>query len=136
MIIGLYHERNHRGGRGMMGVPMEAKDVQKKHLEQCFPTEDVLLKWSRGEEAEWPPLDDDELYGAPDLRFDVGQAVECRIGPDPVTGWAKGEIIQLWYREPGWPPNSWAPYKIRLSDGKNIFAPADLDHVIRAAPQT
>lgn len=127
-----------RGGRGMVGLPMMAKDVRKSHLQESFPTPNVLLKWSRGEEAEWPPFEDDEEdeFETPPLRFGVGQAVECRIGPDPVTGWAQGEVTQLWYREPGWPPNSWAPYKIKLSDGKSIFAPADLEHVIRAAAQS
>ena len=122
------------GGRGMTGLPMTAKEVTKEHIETSLPPKDVLMKWSRGEEAEWPPIDDDEDLAnfAPDLRFVQGQAVECRIGPDPVTGWAKGEVIQLWYREPGWPEGSFAPYKIKLEDGKNIFAPADLDHVIRA----
>ena len=117
-----------------MGLPMTAKEVKKTHLIDSFPTQNVLLKWSKGEEADWPPLDDgmDELQ-APDLRFSLGQAVECRVGPDPVTGWAKGVVLQLWYREAGWPPNSWAPYKIKLDNGKSIFAPADLDHVIRAA---
>lgn len=118
------------GGRGMMGLPLEAKDVTKEDLEAEFPTHDVLEKWSRGEEADWPPVDDN--YDLPDLRFDVGQKVECRIGPDPVTGWAKGTIIQLWYRERNWQPGSYAPYKIRLDDGKYIFAPGDMDQVIRA----
>ena len=123
-----------------MGLHKEATDVTKEDLTDSFPTEDVLIKWSRGEEADWPPLDDeyyeeeeeDEQSEVPHLRFEVGQAVECRVGPDPVTGWAKGEITQLWYREPGWPPNSWAPYKVTLSNGKKIFAPADLEHVVRA----
>lgn len=126
------------GGRGMTGLPMEAKDVTKKDLIESFPTAEVLMKWHNGEEAIWPPLDDDEdepdeADGVPKLRFGIGQAVECRIGPDPETGWARGEIIQLWYRESGWPPNSWAPYKVQLDSGKKLFAPADLDHVIRIA---
>ena len=124
----------------MTGLPMLAKEVDFETLKQSFPTPNVLMKWSRGEEAEWPIFEDEEeeeeeeeeINDIPQLRFDVGTKVECRIGPDPVTGWAKGEIIQLWYREPAWPPNSFAPYKVKLDDGKNIFAPADLEHVIRA----
>lgn len=119
-----------------MGLPMEAKDVKPDDLKGSFPTEDVLMKWSRGEEADWPPDDDlvdEQQFQAPQLRFEIGQRVECRIGPEEETGWAKGIISQLWYREPSWPPNSWAPYKIKLENGKDIFAPADLDHVIRAA---
>mmetsp|Transcript_51065 Transcript_51065/g.76521 ORF Transcript_51065/g.76521 Transcript_51065/m.76521 type:complete len:124 (+) Transcript_51065:486-857(+) len=118
----------------MMGLPMEAREVTKELLLDSFPTEEVLTKWSRGEDAEWPPYEEDDLFndaGLPQLRFDVGQKVECRIGPDPVTGWAPGTISQLWYREPNWPPNSVAPYKVQLDDGRNIFAPGDVDQVIR-----
>ncbi len=120
----------------MVGIPMEAADVKIEHLKACFPPEDILIKWSRGEDAEWPPLDyddDDVDVEFPELRFEVDQIVECRVGPDPVTGWGKGKIIQLWYREPGWPPNSYAPYKVKLDNGTDIFAPADQDRVIRAA---
>ena len=125
----------------MMGLPMEAKDVQQNDLKESFPTQEVLMKWSRGEEADWPPDEDFEedneqdvngQQRMPQLRFQIGQSVECRVGPDPVTGWARGVIDMLWYREPGWPANSWAPYKITLENGKSIFAPADLEHVIRA----
>jgi hypothetical protein len=119
------------GGRGMMGLPLEAHEVTKELLEENFPYQEVLEKWSRGEDADWPPLEAmmDQL---PSLRFDVGQRVECRIGPDEVTGWAKGTITQLWYREQGWAEGSFAPYKIRLDDGRDIFAPGDVDMVIRA----
>lgn len=123
----------------MVGIPLEAKNVTKNDLESTFPTQDVLQKWSRGIDADWPPLDDDSMEEEeeedsmmPSLRFQVGQRVECRTGPDPVHGWIKGEIVQLWYREAGWPPNSWAPYKIQLDNGKKLFAPADQDHIIRA----
>jgi hypothetical protein len=47
------------GGRGMMGIPEEAKDVSRETLLKFFPTEDVLT-WSRGEDAKWPPMDDDD----------------------------------------------------------------------------
>mmetsp|Transcript_8884 Transcript_8884/g.13078 ORF Transcript_8884/g.13078 Transcript_8884/m.13078 type:complete len:194 (-) Transcript_8884:168-749(-) len=123
------------GGRGMTGIPAEAQDVREEDVKHAMPTEEVLQAWSEGKEAEWPPdvddVADDMEDERPQLRFEVGQKVECRIGNDPVTGWAGGEIIQLWYREQGWPPNAWAPYKILLDDGRNIFAPADIDQVIR-----
>ena len=115
----------------MMGLPMEAHEVTEEELKHIFPPPEVLRKWHRGEEAEWPPIDDE---GMPQLRFEVGQRVLCRIGPDPVTGWAAGTIIQLWYREPNWPGGSWAPYKIKLDDNRHIFAPGDLDQVIRKHP--
>mmetsp|Transcript_8263 Transcript_8263/g.11373 ORF Transcript_8263/g.11373 Transcript_8263/m.11373 type:complete len:199 (-) Transcript_8263:883-1479(-) len=124
------------GGRGMLGLPMEAKDVTKELLLDSYPTEEVLRAWSRGEDAEWPPFEDEEYdddeFKLPVLRFQIGQRVECRVGPDPVTGWTTGEIIQLWYREPNWPEDSWAPYKVQLDDGRKIFAPGDVDQVIRA----
>ena len=119
----------------MMGLPLEAKDVSKEALLECFPPEEFLAAWARGEDAEWPPMDDDEEFDPserPQLRFSVGQRVSCRIGPDPVTGWAKGKVVQLWYREPSWPPNSLAPYKVELDDGRDIFAPGDVDQIIRA----
>jgi len=114
-----------------MGLPMEAREVTEEILKEDFPYTDVLEKWSRGEEADWPPMEamTDQL---PDLRFEVGQKVECRIGPDEVTGWAKGKVMQLWYREDGWADGSFAPYKIMLDDGRDIFAPGDVDMVIRA----
>ena len=115
----------------MMGLPMEAKEVTKEIMMEGFPTSEVLSKWSRGEEADWPPFDEEEI---PPLRFQVGQRVQCRVGPDPVTGWAAGKIIQLWYRESNWPEETWAPYKIQLDDGRNIFAPGDMDQVVRAEP--
>mmetsp|Transcript_10051 Transcript_10051/g.11531 ORF Transcript_10051/g.11531 Transcript_10051/m.11531 type:complete len:202 (+) Transcript_10051:28-633(+) len=128
------------GGRGMMGLPMEAREVKKDDIVHSFPTMDVLKAWHSGEEAEWPPPDaddaiDDETpaedFKLPDLRFEINQKVQCRIGPDPVTGWASGIVIQLWYKESTWPPNSWAPYKILLDDGRSIFAPGDVDQIIR-----
>ena len=111
---------------------MEAKEVTKEDLEETFPTKDVLEKWQRGEEAEWPPVDDPGEM--PALRFDVGTKVFCRIGPNAETDWAPGTIIQLWYREGNWPPGSFAPYKIKLDDGRDIYAPGDMDQVIRKQP--
>jgi hypothetical protein len=75
--------------------------------------------------------DEDEKMMRPRMRFKVGDRVLCRVDPDPVTGWAPGKVVKLWYREPLWPPNSWAPYKIELDDNSNIFAPRDNDEIIR-----
>ena len=123
----------------MLGLPMQAKDVKKPILIESFPTPEVLTKWSNGEEAEWPPFDDEmedddmlDDFDLPPLRFAVGTRVECRIGPDPVTGWAKGEIIKHWYREEGWPEDSYAPYRVQLDNGQGMFAPGDVDQIIRA----
>eukprot|EP00934_Nitzschia_sp_Nitz4_P007080 Nitzschia sp. Nitz4//scaffold1_size375055//176227//176860//NITZ4_000270-RA/size375055-augustus-gene-0.674-mRNA-1//1//CDS//3329541027//7070//frame0 len=117
------------GCNGIFGMPFEAKDVTKEEVQNSFPTQDVLEKWQRGEDAEWPPIPGPE--DLPELRFDIGTKVQCRIGPDPKKDWANGEIVQLWYHEPNWPPGSFAPYKIKLDDGRDIFAPGDMDEIIR-----
>ncbi len=62
-----------------------------------FQDRETLENWKAGRRARWPPL--------PQLRFKVGDRVECRIGPHPVKGWAPGRIIKLYYSEPNWPPN-------------------------------
>ncbi len=126
------------GGSGMLGIPMEVKDVKPEHVKTVFPPNDILTKWHAGEDAEWPPLDEDyelDEDNMPQLRFGLGQRVECRIGPDAVTGWASGTVTQLWYREANWPPGSFAPYQIQLDDGRMIFAPQDVEQVIRSGPQ-
>eukprot|EP00588_Corethron_pennatum_P008868 CAMPEP_0194275260 /NCGR_PEP_ID=MMETSP0169-20130528/8146_1 /TAXON_ID=218684 /ORGANISM="Corethron pennatum, Strain L29A3" /LENGTH=225 /DNA_ID=CAMNT_0039018681 /DNA_START=49 /DNA_END=726 /DNA_ORIENTATION=- len=103
-----------------------------------------------GEEGYWPPFpeyeeeeeenEEEEDFGDPDalnrppLRFIIGEAVQCRMGPDPVTGWAGGKVLRLWYRERNWPPGQLAPYHILLDDGREIFAPADVEQVIRKNP--
>jgi hypothetical protein len=110
----------------MFGLPMEAKMVQKDVLQSNFPPEDILDKWYRGEDAPWPPEPEPM-----ELRFDVGTHVLCRVGP---TEWAPGIIQQIWYRERAWPEGMYAPYKIHLDDGRDIFAPQDMDQVIRLNP--
>lgn len=63
------------------------------------------------------------------FRFDVGDRVFCRISQDEM---APGRIVQLLYREGGWPDDKFAPYKIKLDkDGSNIWAPEDTDDVIQ-----
>ena len=63
------------------------------------------------------------------LRFAVGDAVECRTQ----SGWAKGTVVDLLYREDSMPPGLVAPYQLRLEeDDALIFAPEDSNEVIRA----
>jgi hypothetical protein len=125
--IASFFERS--GCSGIFGLPMEAREVTVEDLGGSFPTNEVLEKWQKGEEAEWPPTE--EPTELPELRFDVGTKVFCRIGPDAEKDWAGGTVMMLWYREPNWPPGSFAPYKIKLDDGRDIFAPGDMDQVIR-----
>lgn len=112
---------------GSMGIPNYAHKVTKEELQAKFPTKDILQKWHQGEMAEWPPTEPQ----LPELRFDVGTRVSCRIGPDPERDWMYGVITQLWYAEQSWPEGSYAPYKVQLDDGRKIFAPGDIDQVIR-----
>ena len=120
------------GGRGMLGLPMEAKDVTTEELHECFPTDDYLSKWHRGEEAEWPPEPEFDESSMPELRFEVGTKVLCRVG---ASEWHGGTILQQWYREESWPQGAWAPYKVELDDGRNIFAPGDLEQIIKRRPE-
>ena len=127
-FVCLFVTQHPSGGQGFLGLPMEAKDVTKEHLIAAFPPADILEKWYRGEDAEWPPSQEPEPV---DLRFSVGAKVLCRVGP---TEWAPGTVAQLWYRESAWQPGMYAPYKIHLEDGRDIFAPQDLEQVIRLNP--
>eukprot|EP00601_Ochromonadales_sp_CCMP2298_P030933 CAMPEP_0173335084 /NCGR_PEP_ID=MMETSP1144-20121109/5782_1 /TAXON_ID=483371 /ORGANISM="non described non described, Strain CCMP2298" /LENGTH=230 /DNA_ID=CAMNT_0014280181 /DNA_START=169 /DNA_END=861 /DNA_ORIENTATION=+ len=114
------------GGKGVFAIPLTAVEISRDELVDFFPDEDILHTWRRGEKARWPRL--------PELRYNVQDRVECRIGPHPVKGWAPGRIIKLHYSEPNWPPNMVAPYQIALHDGRLIFAPQDTDQVIRLRP--
>jgi hypothetical protein len=111
------------GGKGIIGIPAEVNEVDKEGLLEYFPDEETIALWADGQDAPWPPL--------PDLRFEVGQRVECRVGPHPVRGWAAGVVVATFYKEPDWPPGMLAPYQIQLDDGRLIFAPQDIDEVIR-----
>lgn len=99
-----------------------------KHVVNFLLPQDTLFSpsshleaWQRGEH-----------YDTSGLRFGVGDRVECRIGSDPVTGWGAGSVIKTVYREANWPEEVFAPYQVKLDDGRLIFAPHDLEQVIRA----
>jgi len=129
------------GDQEGFGIPCEMQEVlvDPELLETFCPPVDVWRDWSEGKRNNWRPkmmaMDEadylEQYKEQVKLRFDVGQAVECRVGSDPVTGWAGGKVIELYYREKNWPPNQLAPYKIQLDDGRKIFAPADDNQVIR-----
>lgn len=137
-------------GRGMFGIPMTLEEVTEEDLLDFFPVflcvfifhflllnyfvffnfffaplkdEEVLADWKSGKRTEWPRR--------PTWRFEIGARVSCRIGPNPVTGWASGRVVALNYSEANWPPGSYVPYQIWLHDGRLIFAPQDTDEVIR-----
>ena len=110
----------------MLTLPLFAKEVTRDDIDEIFPPNDVLIKWSNNEEVEWPPVDEPEP-----LRFGIGTEVFCRVGP---TEWKEGHIIELWYRESSWPEWVHAPYKVQLDDGRQIFAPQDMDQIIKINP--
>ena len=63
------------------------------------------------------------------LRFAVGDTVECRTQ----SGWIKGDVVDLLYRDDSMPPGLVAPYRVHLEEsGSLIFAPEDSDEVIRS----
>ena len=73
-----------------------------------------------------------ELMKQP-LRFEIGTEVECNLGSD---GWQRGTVVAHHYLEEGW--DKPAPYQVQLaassvSPDALIFAPADIDDVVRAA---
>jgi len=114
------------GGRGVFALPFSTDELGQEDINEMFPDEETLTDWAAGKKAPWPRR--------PALRFDVGARVECRVGPHPVKGWAQGRVIKLHYSEPSWPPNMVAPYQVALHDGRLIFAPQDIDQVIRLRP--
>ena len=79
-------------------APQDTDQYIRSLLEEDFYDED------EEDEEEWEEEDDDLLH-LPDLRFQVGDRVECRVGPDPVQDWLPGRITKLYYSEPHWPPN-------------------------------
>lgn len=82
----------------------------------------------------WAPADSDDCIRAA-VRFDVGADVECCVGVDT---WARGTVVAHFYREPEWPMQLLAPYRVLLEnasiDGRDevyIWAPLDSDECIR-----
>lgn len=61
------------------------------------------------------------------LRFDIGDQVVCNTS----EGWEPGTIVDLWYRQQGFPPGFYAPYQVELDSGSLIFVPDDLEQLCR-----
>ncbi|KAL9178403.1 hypothetical protein ACHAXT_000050 [Thalassiosira profunda] len=66
----------------------------------------------------------------PDLRFEVGDRVRCRVGPEE-DAMMDGTVIQLWYtQKAGFADGHIVPYQIQLDEGDKIFSPVDDDYCI------
>ena len=78
----------------------------------------------------YAPADVDECIRST-LRFAVGSAVECNLGPGE---WAPGTVVAHYHREPSWEAERWAPYQVRLHGdaGTTVWAPLDTEECIRA----
>ncbi len=107
--------------------------------------------WARGrvvahhyeEDGEYHPyqvrLDNEQLIFAPAdddaciqkaFRFRVGTEVLCNIGMLSAPRWAPGRVVALNYEEP---PGTYHPYQVKLECGTLIFAPQDINTIVRAA---
>ena len=84
--------------------------------------------------------DDEGLHQPPtgvELRFAVGARVQCFVGM--FDGWVAGEVERLWSRtvntQPDdagvFPPNFFAPYRVRLDSGRPYFPELDDEEFIR-----
>mmetsp|Transcript_26876 Transcript_26876/g.70598 ORF Transcript_26876/g.70598 Transcript_26876/m.70598 type:complete len:574 (+) Transcript_26876:46-1767(+) len=68
--------------------------------------------------------------GPVERRFAVGDRVEARVSMVPEK-WLPATVESVNYREPQFPPNMCAPYRLKLDNGQLIFAPHDVDMVVR-----
>lgn len=57
----------------------------------------------------------------------VGDQVSAKT----TEGWRPGTVVQVYYREPNWPPGKVAPYQIKLDSGGLIYAHVDTDELVR-----
>ena len=89
---------------------------------------EVVIGYSQNELPDMPH------YSADDLRFEIGRAVECRLGPDE---WARGNVVGHFFREDDWPEGQKAPYQVLLEGdavtARTVWAPSDTDDCIRGA---
>eukprot|EP00468_Gymnochlora_sp_CCMP2014_P007265 CAMPEP_0167754740 /NCGR_PEP_ID=MMETSP0110_2-20121227/8441_1 /TAXON_ID=629695 /ORGANISM="Gymnochlora sp., Strain CCMP2014" /LENGTH=586 /DNA_ID=CAMNT_0007640659 /DNA_START=209 /DNA_END=1969 /DNA_ORIENTATION=+ len=128
----------------IIGTGIQEKKIAEL-LDECLLTEEEMKVGPRAWKKyldplpRWQPMlglqdvedeeEEEEEEDFRNLRFKVGDKVECCIQPDK---WAPGTIMKIKYRGSSWPKTrKSAPYQIELDDGKRIFAPFDDDRVIR-----
>lgn len=66
------------------------------------------------------------------LRFAVGDAVLVKTTP---TEYSPAKIMATFHKEPHFPPGHVVPYQVRLDSGAAVYAPADTDDFVIAAPK-
>jgi membrane protease YdiL (CAAX protease family) len=64
------------------------------------------------------------------LRFRVGTEVLCNMGMLAAPQWAPGRVVDLNCEKP---TGQYHPYQVKLECGTLIFAPQDIDTIIKAA---
>ena len=112
------------------GFSAQEEDHQASSDSLSAPMDETARVEEEPDERSLPEEETDPLT----LRFDIGQTVYCKVGPNPITDWKKGKVAKLWHRESSWPPDMVAPYKVKLGKKKYIFAPRDSDDVICLDP--
>ena len=88
------------------------------------------LRLDEGDRHIFAPEDSKDVIRATALarlRFAVGDSVECNLG----ERWAKGVVVDLMYREAGMASGAVAPYQVQLEGGVLIYAPSDVEEVVR-----
>lgn len=68
------------------------------------------------------------------LRFKPHDRVECLYNDGDLDEaiMYPGEVVKLWYREVEWPTDICAPYQVRLDNMCLVYAPLDIDDIVRA----
>ena len=111
-----------------IGVGLDEAKISTA-LDACLASDDELMMYR----AIWQ-VDEERLRAENGpFRFGVGARVECAMSEDT---WARGTVVQQYFREPHWSSDRWMPYKVLLDgddDADYIWAPADLNECIRAA---
>ena len=123
-----------------IGLQLQEAEMRAE-LEACLLTDEEMAAYAATVARQrGGPGGSGGTVGAtnPSLRFGLGAAVECNLGPD--VGWTRGEVVAHDYREDAWDLARVVPYQVRLCPGNNheldgmlIFAPMDEEIVIRAA---
>jgi len=128
----------------VIGMGLE-EALLRQDLEECLLTREEMASYSEQvqgwHEQAIAAAAHRATHRNPNLRFHVGERVECYIGSG--FGWVQGEVVAHDYKDAAWAPEKLAPYQVRLtpppgSDGFEelndvlVFAPVDQDSVIRS----